>query len=122
MNNGSLIDQNEKLIELLKHSTTKLSAKKIDRFSNMIVMIQHKSERKQLVIKGNITINQLKENCLVINYSIVFIKQRLFGLKSMKTQLFYNGYEMKDSDLLSIYAIENATFLYMITEEVEVEM
>ena len=40
----------------------------------------------------------------------------------MKTQLFYNGYEMKDSDLLSIYAIENATFLYMITEEVEVEM
>ena len=47
MNNGSLIDQNEKLIELLKHSTTKLSAKKIDRFSNMIVMIQHKSERKQ---------------------------------------------------------------------------
>ena len=44
MNNGSLIDQNEKLIELLKHSTTKLSAKKIDRFSNMIVMIQHKSE------------------------------------------------------------------------------
>lgn len=85
-------------------------------------MIQHKSERKQLVIKGNITINQLKENCLVINYSIVFIKQRLFGLKSMKTQLFYNGYEMKDSDLLSVYAIENATFLYMITEEVEVEM
>ena len=40
----------------------------------------------------------------------------------MKTQLFYNGYEMKDSGLLSVYAIENATFLYMITEEVEVEM
>lgn len=40
----------------------------------------------------------------------------------MKTQLFYNGYEMKDADQLSVYAIENATFLYMITEEVEVEM
>lgn len=40
----------------------------------------------------------------------------------MKTQLFYNGYEMKDSDLLSVYTIENATFLYMITEEVEVKM
>lgn len=64
-NHGEVIDMNTKLIELLKHSSTEFIATKVNRFANLSVMIQHKKERKLLVLEGDLSVSELKKKCLV---------------------------------------------------------
>ncbi|OAO17217.1 hypothetical protein AV274_1051 [Blastocystis sp. ATCC 50177/Nand II] len=41
----------------------------------------------------------------------------LHNLQALKTTLLFNGVAMRDEDLLSSYGVDNATFIYMVTEE-----
>lgn len=41
----------------------------------------------------------------------------MHNLQALKTTLLFNGVAMRDEDLLSSYGVDNATFIYMVTEE-----
>ncbi|KAK8817879.1 hypothetical protein WA577_003920, partial [Blastocystis sp. JDR] len=105
-NRGEAILPTERLLSLLKSKETSLSVGKSNIYANLRLIIQHNKSRRILEIHGDLSIKEFKQKCLALH-----------NLQALKTTLLFNGVAMRDEDLLSSYGVDNATFIYMVTEE-----